>query len=74
MENKRVLDYHNSATLQQLWDALGSKLIQAAQGSLTFNQGAAGSRPARPTSFSRPSLLGDFQKNQGVNSLGQPTP
>ena len=41
---------------------------------MTFNQGVTGSRPVRPTSFSKPFLLGDFSKNQGVNSLGQPTP
>ncbi len=35
---ERVPDYHNSTSFQQLWDALGSKLIEAAQGSLTFNQ------------------------------------
>ena len=44
---ERVPDYHDSATFQQLWDALGSKLMEAAQGNLTFNQGVAGSRPAR---------------------------
>ncbi|GAH94617.1 unnamed protein product, partial [marine sediment metagenome] len=41
---------------------------------LTFNQGVAGSRPARPTKARRPTLLGEFQKNQGVKTLGQPTP
>ena len=71
---ERVPDYHNSPTFQQLWDALGSKLIEAAQGHLTFNQGVAGSRPARPTKARRPSLSGIFSKNQGVKTLGQPTP
>jgi len=57
---KGVPDYHNSHTFQQLWDALGSKLIKAAQGSLTFNQGVTGSRPVRPTKAGRPSLPGSF--------------
>jgi hypothetical protein len=51
---ERVPDYHDSPTFQQLWDTLGSKLINAAQGHLTFNQGVAGSRPARPTIFLPP--------------------
>ncbi len=33
---------------------------------VSFNQGVAGSRPARPTKAGRPSLLGSFEKNQGV--------
>ncbi len=41
---------------------------------LTFNQGVTGSRPVRPTKASRPSLPGSFKKNQGVKTLGQPTP
>ncbi len=41
---------------------------------LTFNQGVTGSRPVRPTKLNRPSLPGEFRKNQGVKSLGQPTP
>ena len=57
---KGVPDYHNSPTFQQLWDALGSKLIEAAQGSLTFNQGVTGSRPVRPTKARRPYLPGNF--------------
>ena len=42
--------------------------------SVSFNQGVAGSRPARPTKARRPSPLGRFEKNQGVKTLGQPTP
>jgi len=49
MKKERAPDLSNSATFQQLWDALGSKLREAAQGSLTFNQGVTGSRPVRPT-------------------------
>jgi len=41
---------------------------------LTFNQGVTGSRPVRPTKLNRPSLLGGFEENQGVKTLGQPTP
>ena len=41
---------------------------------LTFNQGVTGSRPVRPTKAGRPSLPGSFKKNQGVKTLGQPTP
>ncbi len=43
-------------------------------GLLTFNQGATGSRPVRPTKASKPSLPRNFRKNQGVKTLGQPTP
>jgi len=28
----------------------------------------------RPTKLNSPSLPGEFQKNQGVKTLGQPTP
>ncbi len=41
---------------------------------LTFNQGVTGSRPVRPTKLNRPSLPGSFEENQGVKTLGQPTP
>ncbi len=41
---------------------------------LTFNQGVTGSRPVRPTKLNRPSLPGGFEDNQGVKTLGQPTP
>jgi len=41
---------------------------------LTFNQGVTGSRPVRPTKARRPSLPGSFEENQGVKTLGQPTP
>jgi len=61
-----VPDYHDSPTFQQLWDALGSKLIETAREHLTFNQGVTGSRPVRPTNFSKPSVEPDFTGNQGV--------
>ena len=41
----------NSPTLQQLWDALGSKLEEAAQGHLLYTQGVRGSSPLPPTIF-----------------------
>ncbi len=41
---------------------------------LTFNQGVTGSRPVRPTKANRPPLPGSFQTNQGVKTLGLPTP
>ena len=41
---------------------------------MTFNQGVTGSRPVRPTKTGRLSLSGSFEKNQGVKTLGQPTP
>jgi len=41
---------------------------------LTFNQGVTGSRPVRPTKAGSPTLPRNFGKNQGVKTLGQPTP
>ncbi len=45
--SKRATALSNSPTLQQLWDALGSKLIEAAQGQLPSKQRVVGSNPAR---------------------------
>jgi hypothetical protein len=39
----------NSSTFQQLWDSLGSKLIETAQGTLLYTQGVRGSSPLPPT-------------------------
>ena len=39
----------DSATFQQLWDALGSKLIETARGNLLYTQGVTGSSPVSPT-------------------------
>jgi len=39
----------DSATFQQLWDALGSKLIETAQGHLLYTQEVRGSSPLPPT-------------------------
>ncbi len=41
---------------------------------LTFNQGVTGSRPVRPTKVSKLSLPEHFEENQGVKTLGLPTP
>jgi hypothetical protein len=40
----------DSATFQQLWDTLGSKLIEAAQEHLLYTQGVRGSSPLPPIS------------------------
>jgi len=45
MENQRATALSNSPTLLQLWDALGSKLIEATQGQLPSKQVVAGSSP-----------------------------
>ncbi len=39
----------NSPTFQQLWDTLGSKLIEIAQEHLLYTQGVRGSSPLPPT-------------------------
>ena len=39
----------DSATFRQLWDALGSKLIETAQEHLLYTQGVSGSSPLPPT-------------------------
>ncbi len=39
----------DSPTFQQLWDALGSRLIETAQGNLLYTQGVRGSSPLPPT-------------------------
>ena len=41
---------------------------------VSFNQGVTGSRPVGPTKARRPPILRRFGKNQGVKTLGQPTP
>jgi len=49
-------------------------LLSLARVPFTFNQGVTGSRPVRPTKASKPTQLRSFEKNQGVKTLGQPTP
>jgi len=41
---------------------------------VSFNQGVAGSNPARLTKAGEPPPSGDFEENQGVTTLGLPTP
>ena len=45
----------NSPTLRQLWDALGSKLIESAREHLLYTQGVTGSSPVPPTKVNSPS-------------------
>ena len=46
----------DSPTFQQLWDALGSRLIETAQEHLLYTQGVTGSSPVPPTIETRGSL------------------
>jgi len=39
----------DSPTSQQLWDALGSRLIETAQGHMSYTQEVRGSSPLPPT-------------------------
>ena len=49
MEKQRAPALPDSTTFQQLWDTLGSKLIESAQGNLLYTQGVTGSSPVPPT-------------------------
>ncbi len=54
MPKKRESALSNSQSFQQLWDALGSKLMEAAQGGLLPKQRVEGSNPftrSKTTSF-----------------------
>ena len=51
MEKRRVPALPDSASFQQLWEALGTKLIEAAQGKLPSKQVVAGSSPVSRSSF-----------------------
>jgi len=44
---ERATALPNSATFQQLWDALGSRLIETAQGQMPSKQRVVGSNPSR---------------------------
>ena len=39
----------DSTTFQQLWDALGSRIIETAQGHMLYTQEVTGSIPVPPT-------------------------
>ncbi len=52
MPRKGATALPNSPTLLQLWDALGSKLIEAAQGQLPSKQLVEGSNPSRDSTNS----------------------
>ena len=54
----------DSPTFQQLWDALGSRLIETAQGHMLYTQGVRGSSPLPPTiaSISVPNTTTDPKK------------
>jgi hypothetical protein len=47
---QRATALPDSPTLLQLWEALGSKLIEAAQGSAPSKQRVVGSNPSRDAS------------------------
>jgi len=49
VKKQRAPALPDSATFRQLWDALGSKLIESAQGNLLYTQGVRGSSPLPPT-------------------------
>jgi hypothetical protein len=49
MMKQRTPALPDSPTFQQLWDALGSKLIEAAQERLLYTQEVRGSSPLPPT-------------------------
>ena len=51
MKKQRAPALPNYTTFQQLWDALGSKLIESAQGNLLYTQGVTGSSPVPPTTL-----------------------
>jgi len=62
---QRAAALPNSPTLLQLWDALGSKLIEATQGQVPSKQRVVGSNPARDAS------LATIQSYPILQSLGK---
>jgi len=48
VKKQRAPALPDSATFRQLWDALGSKLIESAQGNLLYTQEVRGSSPLPP--------------------------
>jgi hypothetical protein len=55
----------DSSTFQQLWDALGSRLIESAQGNLLYTQVVRGSSPLPPT-IEAGRAFSDYFKGLGV--------
>jgi maltose-binding protein MalE len=53
MPKQRVSASPNSPSFQELWDVLGSKLMDAARGSLSSKQVVAGSSPVSRSSFKK---------------------
>ena len=49
LSKQRALDLQNSEVVNQLCDAVISKLTENLKQYLTFNQGVTGSNPVRPT-------------------------
>jgi hypothetical protein len=51
MKKQRAPAFSDSTTFHQLWDALGSKLIESAREHLLYTQGVSGSSPLPPTIY-----------------------
>ena len=47
-----------TTTFHQLWEALGSKLIESLDGRLLYTQGVRGSSPLSPTTITSPVVGG----------------
>ncbi len=56
----------DSPTFHQLWDALGSKLIETAQGNMLYTQGVRGSSPLSPTLASLLALSKEINPKKGT--------
>jgi len=65
VSQKGTPDSIDPALIDQLCDLVISKLEERARSTLTFNQGVAGSNPARLTSFSGFELLTGNSKCRG---------
>jgi len=53
MVKKGATALPDSTTFHELWDAIGSKLIESTQGQLPSKQRVVGSNPARDATHSR---------------------
>ena len=63
MEKTGALDYRNSGYLEQLCDAVISKLAEWVNQHLTFNQGVGGSNPP-PLATTQKSIMCNRNNNQ----------